>query len=371
MSLFMPGLVGFIVVIRFLVPLPWSRYSKVAMATVIMVISLHHLWSQLAFGSRFSPEVPREVMIAVNWVVSSILLLIIFQIILDIFAMLTALVRRRRVGIPVSVRYTMAICALILAAIGVTQAIGLPPVKQVEIEIAGLPRELDGYRIVQLTDLHISRLFEAPWVETVVRDTNSLNPDLIVTTGDLIDGTIDARRRDTEPLKDLIAVDGVFAIPGNHEYYYGHPEWMRRFGELGITTISNGHVILRRGDTSFATAGVNDPAAASVGLPGPHVEQAIGGIQEGIPIIMLDHQPKNAALAARAGVALRLSGHTHGGQIIGLHRLIQLFNNGYVSGLYDVEGMPLYVSNGTGLWVGFAIRLGIPSELTTIVLRSG
>jgi predicted MPP superfamily phosphohydrolase len=86
--------------------------------------------------------------------------------------------------------------------------------------------------------------------------------------------------------------------------------------------------------------------------------------------VLLDHQPRNAAQAAARGVALQLSGHTHGGMILGLDRLVARANNGFVSGRYTVDGMTLYVNNGTALWPGFALRLGRPSELTRITLRS-
>jgi predicted MPP superfamily phosphohydrolase len=88
-----------------------------------------------------------------------------------------------------------------------------------------------------------------------------------------------------------------------------------------------------------------------------------------VPILLLDHQPRNAAQAASRGVALQLSGHTHGGMILGLDRLVARANNGFVSGRYTVGGMTLYVNNGTALWPGFALRLGRPSELTRITLR--
>jgi predicted MPP superfamily phosphohydrolase len=247
----------------------------------------------------------------------------------------------------------------------------VPPVRHVEIAIKGLPPEFDGFRVVQLTDLHISRLFQASWVETVVRDTNALNADLIVITGDLIDGNLEDRRHDVEPLKGLRAAGGVYVIPGNHEYYFGYPEWMRRFEELGMRTLANSHVVLRRGNANLVLAGVTDIGAAERrGFPGPDVAKALEGAPSGAPVIMLDHQPKNAAVAAQAGVALQLSGHTHGGLILGFDRFIAQFNNGYVSGRYDVNGMLLYVNNGTALWLGFAIRLGKPSELTSIVLRA-
>ena len=87
-------------------------------------------------------------------------------------------------------------------------------------------------------------------------------------------------------------------------------------------------------------------------------------------MILLNHQPRDAREAAQAGIDLQLSGHTHGGMIVGFDRLVARFNNGFVSGLYDVDGMSLYVNNGTALWIGFALRLGVPSELTVITLRA-
>ncbi len=93
------------------------------------------------------------------------------------------------------------------------------------------------------------------------------------------------------------------------------------------------------------------------------------GAPAGAPVILLDHQPSDARHAAKSGVALQLSGHTHGGLIVGLDRLAAPANAGFVSGRYDVDGMTLYVNNGTALWPGFALRLGRPSELTRITLR--
>jgi predicted MPP superfamily phosphohydrolase len=110
--------------------------------------------------------------------------------------------------------------------------------------------------------------------------------------------------------------------------------------------------------------------AAAYAQPLPDVQQALAGVPPTDPVILLSHRPTGAALNAQAGAGLQLSGHTHGGQILGPHLLTQWANEGYVSGLYQVGGMTLYVSNGTGLWPGFPIRLGRPSEITQIVLRS-
>ena len=116
------------------------------------------------------------------------------------------------VSVPDDVRYGLAGLAAVAAAIGVRQAMRVPPLKDIEVSIHGLPREFDGYTILQLTDLHISRLFPASWAGAVVERSNELGVDLIAITGDLIDGTLDARRADIEPLRNLRATDGVYVI---------------------------------------------------------------------------------------------------------------------------------------------------------------
>ena len=357
------------VVLRFLLPLPWPRWAKGTIAVVLMVVFQHSLISRIVFGTMFSPEVPRMTMIIVNWMAGMILLLGIFQLALDLVALVTAALRRRRIRIPVGLRYGIGAAAMSLAAFAVNQAIRVPPVKEVEIRIPNLPAQFDGYRLIQLTDLHISRLFQAPWVEETVAKANAQNADLIVITGDLIDGDLQARNLDVAPLAKLRAPDGVFTIPGNHEYYFGHDDWMRQYETLGLRTISNGHVVLSRGGAQMVLAGVNDLNATRFGLEGPDVGKALSGAPADVPVILLNHQPRDAKLSADAGADLQLSGHTHGGMIWGFDRLIARFNNGFVSGLYDVDQMSLYVNNGTALWIGFALRLGVPSELTVITLR--
>jgi predicted MPP superfamily phosphohydrolase len=245
----------------------------------------------------------------------------------------------------------------------------IPPLKDIEIGIRGLPREFDGYTILQLTDLHISRLFPASWARAVVERSNKLGADLIAITGDLIDGTLDARRIDIEPLRDLKATDGVYVISGNHEYIFGYSEWMAHFAALGLLSLENRHIVLERKGGKLVLAGITDRASRRGGHPARDLDALLQGIPKDAPVILLDHQPSDARHAAELGVALQLSGHTHGGLIWGIDRLAARANAGFVSGRYDVGGMILYVNNGTALWPGFAMRLGRPSELTRITLR--
>jgi len=357
------------VLIRWLWPLPLSGRTKLAGAVVLLLASQYHLWSRLSSGSVFSPEFPRFLVILFNWAFGAILLLAVFQLLLDAGAAVVALVRRRRVPIAARLRVAIGVAAMLLAALGVMQAIKSPPLEDVQIEVRNLPHEFDGYQVVHLTDLHISRLFDAPWTRRVVDDANALGADLIVITGDLIDGNVAQREADVAALRDLRAADGVWVIPGNHEYFFGHREWMAYFAGLAMTPLDNSHAIIQRGAGQLVLAGVNDVSAAQTGAPAPDLDAALRGAPAGVPVILLDHQPRNARLSASRGVALQLSGHTHGGMIVGLDRVVARANNGFVSGRYEVDGMTLYLNNGTALWPGFALRLGVPAELTRITLR--
>lgn len=361
------------VVLRTIAPLPWAVAAKILVGLVLLVASEFHYWSRLSSGSVFAPEFPRPIVILFNWAFGGIALLAALQIGLDLAWLLGWLLawvgHVGRPGAWIEARYAIGGIAFALAAIGVRQAIGVPRLRDVTVFIPKLPDAFDGYRLVQLTDLHISRLFPARWTAALVDATNRLGADLIVVTGDVIDGSVASRRADVEPLRGLAASDGVYLIPGNHEYLSGYDPWMAHLAGLGMRVLANGHAVLTRGDGSLVLAGVTDPSARGADRPGPDLGAALAGCPPDVPIVLLDHEPGRARHAAARGVALQLSGHTHGGMIIGLDRLVARGNGGFVSGAYPVGGMTLYVNNGTGIWPGFALRLGKAAELTRITLR--
>lgn len=376
MGTFLPLITGAIwlyVLWRFVWPLPWGLASKVALAAVLLLAAQYHQFTGRFFGSLGSPELPQWILICLGWAFGVVLLLAVLLLVRDIVGVLVWLPARgagRVILQGQAVGLTIGGLALVLSAIGVWQAVKVPHIRTVAVTIPDLPAAFDGYRIVQLTDLHASRLLPQSWQEAVVARTNQLDPDLIVITGDLADGMPEVRAADVRPLQDLRARDGVLAIPGNHEYYADYVRWMAAYRALGLTMLENSHVLLHRDGAELAVAGLTDRQAGAFGLPRPDLQAALQGIPAGARIVLLDHRPGGAPANAQAGVALQLSGHTHGGQILGLHFLTQWANNGFVSGLYKVGGMTLYVSNGTGLWNGLAIRLGRASEITQIVLRA-
>lgn len=362
------SLPGLYVITRFLWPLPLALPIKIGLGLAILFGSQYHLVCKLSSGSVFSPEMPRSAVIAFNWAFISILLLFFLQLLIDAARIGIRLAAGITFQMPAAASCSLGLALLVIAALGVRNAIAVPAVRHVEIAVKDLPEDFSGYRILQLTDLHISRLFDHRWTQAVVSDAHVIDADLIVVTGDLIDGSLKDRKLDVSPLKQLRARDGIYFITGNHEFFSDPISWLDEVQALGMVALENRHVVLRRGTGSLVLAGVTDLTAPDTGFAGPDVHKAIANAPANVPIVLLDHQPKRAHAAANLGVAVQLSGHTHGGLAPGVDRLFALANGGYVSGSYNVSDMQLYVSNGTALWPGFAFRLGRPPELTCITL---
>ena len=359
-------------VLRLIVTLPLHRATRVGLALALLLVCQHHVVQRWVFGTMYSPEIPRIFIILLGWLFCSFLLVLLLQLVADLALLVAWALRRRRVfdvRKTLRLRYATVAVGALLSAVGVGQAIGVPEVRRVELAIRDLPPALDGFRMVQLTDLHISRLMHEDWVREVVERSNALRPDLVVITGDLIDGTPQARARDVKPLADLAARHGVIASLGNHEYYFGAGRWTRVFEDLGMRVLVNRHAMIDHDGAQLTVAGVTDRVAPRFGMEGPDTARAVLGATPGAPVALLSHQPIKVIENAGAGIDVQLSGHTHGGMIRGVDQVVKRANGGYVSGGYRIGGMQLYVSNGTGLWNGFPIRLGVPAEITEFILR--
>jgi uncharacterized protein len=249
-----------------------------------------------------------------------------------------------------------------LSAVGVRSALAGIRIKDLPIRIAGLPRALEGLRVVQITDLHIGPLLHKAWVEGVVERVRALKPDLVAITGDLVDGTVDELREHVAPLARLTeASRGVFFTTGNHEYYSGVDEWLEYLPTLGIRPLANERVQVAPG---LDVAGIHDPTGR--GRYAPDLARALDGRDPGTPVVLLAHQPRQFREAARSGVALTLSGHTHGGQIWPFSWFVALVQP-YIAGLHRRGDAQLYVSRGTGFW-GPPMRVFAPAEITLLRL---
>jgi predicted MPP superfamily phosphohydrolase len=250
---------------------------------------------------------------------------------------------------------------------GVKSARALPAVEHVDVPIKGLPKELEGYHIVQLTDVHVGLTIDKDFILPIVEAVTTLAPDLVVLTGDLVDGSVDALRDDVSPLAYLRAPDGVLCVTGNHEYYSGVDAWCQHFRELGLSMLINQHVVIKRGNANLVVAGVPDFREGKK-HPGhtPDAKGALKGAPEGVRIL-LAHQPRAAFDAAQHGYALQLSGHTHGGQYFPWNLFVGLIEP-IGTGLSKVKDTWVYVSRGTCYW-GPPLRTGVPPEITSIKLK--
>ncbi|NDV20814.1 metallophosphoesterase [Pseudodesulfovibrio sp. JC047] len=276
--------------------------------------------------------------------------------------------RRRRFLLNASNGAFVA-AALPLTGYAVFTARSRPTVVRNMLPVPGLPSGLDGFTIAQVSDTHIGPTIRKAWARMVVDEVNQLAPDLIVHTGDLVDGSVDGLKDDIAPMADFKAPYGVWFCTGNHEYYSGVHEWLAETRRLGIRPLVNEHTLVDTGAGRILLAGV--PDITGYRFEPSHVSspaQAREGAPDHDVSILLAHQPNSVHDAARAGYDIQLSGHTHGGQYFPYNFMIHLFQD-YVRGLYIHDGTVLYVNTGTGYW-GPPLRLGTFPEITLHTLRS-
>ena len=253
--------------------------------------------------------------------------------------------------------------------VGLTQALGEPEIVDVPVRLPTLGAGLHGFRLVQLTDIHVGGTIGRAFIADLVRRTNTLGADLIALTGDFVDGSVDELRDAIAPLADLRAPHGVYFVTGNHEYYSGADAWIAHLTSLGIRVLRNERVEITRGGATFDLAGIDDHSAAKFARGhGPDLEKALAGRDRSRPVVLLAHQPRQVRAAAPYGVDLQLSGHTHGGQVWPWHYLVSIQQGGLVAGRYQIENTQLYVSRGPSYW-GPPIRVGAPPEITRVILE--
>ncbi|MET8355957.1 metallophosphoesterase [Micromonospora sp. NPDC005171] len=252
---------------------------------------------------------------------------------------------------------------------GVRTALGPPHLDRVRIPLAKLPRSMDGLRIATVSDIHLGPLRGRAHTERIVAAINRLDADIVAVVGDLVDGSVAELGSAAEPLRDLRSRYGSFFVTGNHEYYSGVEEWVQEVDRLGLRVLQNRRQEIQARGGVLDLAGVNDLTAAGTGLAaGPDFAAALGDRDPSRPVVLLAHQPLAAREAARYGVDLQLSGHTHGGQMVPFNLAVRL-EQPVVSGLGEVDGTKVYVTNGAGFW-GPPVRVGAEPQISLVELRS-
>jgi hypothetical protein len=256
--------------------------------------------------------------------------------------------------------------AVVAVAVGALVALRGPSVRRIDIPIEGLAPDLDGLRIVQISDLHVGPTMRLAYVQRVVNMTKALAPDLIALTGDIVDGAVPRLAPLVAPLEALTSGDRAFFVLGNHDYYSGAAPWTAHFENMGFRVLRNTHVTIERGRARLLIGGVIDFAARmSDPEAGPRPDLAADGDASPAFRLLLAHNPKIAPLAERAGFDLQLSGHTHAGQFFPWTFVIHFVHGPHAAGLSRRGRLWVYVSAGTGTW-GPPVRLGTRPELTLL-----
>lgn len=388
-----------IVLVFFVLPLRMSWRSKGIIALITIVAPCKSYLHLLVGGDAFDPNIPYNLSFVFDIARTTIIflaLLTLVRLILNVGYRIIHLNWRLDLLPTSSIFHAqlMMLVSFALACYGTSCAYGTPELKRYEFTLERLDPRLEGMKIVMLSDIHISAPTDANVIYQLVNDVNALKPDLILLPGDLMDGSLNKRRPISNLLFDLKAKFGVFISTGNHEYYSGYEEWRHYFEQGGFISLDNKVVALKddQGKTLLNLGGITDPRAERYNLPTPDVMGVTTALDDSAPSIILSHRPQYAldfALAASQinaervaqskeqktdfvpkQVDLVLSGHTHGGLAYGLCKLVANANGGFVSGHYRVDKTDLVVGNGTMVWMGFPLRLGVPGQIVELTLHS-
>jgi predicted MPP superfamily phosphohydrolase len=270
----------------------------------------------------------------------------------------------RRLLLGRSVAIAAGLGAAAVTGNGIRTAMGPPVANRVAIPLAKLPPRMDGLRIALVADIHLGPILGRAHCQRVVHIVNAMDPDIVAVVGDLVDGSVAELGPHAEPLRGLRSRRGSFFVTGNHEYFSGYQEWVDEINSLGVKVLRNERVEI----DGLDLAGVNDMTGGQYG-DGPDLDRALGGRDPARPVVLLAHQPRYAHEAARRGVDLQLSGHTHGGQLWPFHYVVRATQQPFLAGLGNVDGLPVYVTRGAGFW-GPPVRVGAPPDVTLVELRA-
>jgi predicted MPP superfamily phosphohydrolase len=255
---------------------------------------------------------------------------------------------------------------------GLWNAGRVPLVHRRRLALSGLPPALQGFTVAHLTDIHAGFAMDEEAMRAIVQRVADQRPDLVVITGDMVDGGSPDVAGFGRAFRDVAAPHGVIAVLGNHDHYVGAARVSRAARDAGIRVLVNGYHVIERGGEALVLLGVDDPQHRGFDPPQGHVVRAVaeGAPGDGVRIL-LAHRPGAFDTAAELGIPLMLAGHTHGGQIgIPLFELTpaRLISR-YPRGHYRRGASQLYVSAGVGT-TGVPLRIGIPPEVALLTLSA-
>jgi predicted MPP superfamily phosphohydrolase len=252
---------------------------------------------------------------------------------------------------------------IVFSAVALFQGLRLPAVEKYQIYFPGLPDTLEGKVIVALSDMHLDSQTGKHWLEAIIDQVNEQQPDLIVMLGDIFEGHSPPDNLLIKTLKQLSAPFGIWAVPGNHEFY--GKGVLNLFNDAGFNLLRNRWVEVIPG---LVLAGVDDlTVMRRKNKTSDPISQALKGRSHEAFTILLSHTPWQTEKASKNGVGLMLCGHTHGGQIWPFDYFVSI-RYPLLEGHYDVNGMVVIVCRGTGTW-GPRMRLWQPGEILHVTLR--
>ena len=321
------------------------------------------LWTVFFFGRVIGHDGPGLFAKALeffgmNWM-AALFLIFIPLLLIDLVTVFGFLMPR----LSSSLRIWALMVGLVLSVMALFQGLRPPVISEYEVSLPGLPSTMDGTVLVALSDMHLGSLLGKGWLTARIAQVNAQRPDLVVLLGDIFEGHDPPEDRLVAAFKQLSAPLGIWAVSGNHEFH--------RRGDKTTLLEKSGFKLLRNKWTEVSPglvlSGVDDLTTwHRNGQEGDPISHALMGRPAGATVF-LSHTPWKAERISKTGVGLMLSGHTHGGQIWPFDYLVQ---NRYplLEGRYEVGGMTVIVSRGTGTW-GPRMRLWRPSEILRVTLR--
>jgi hypothetical protein len=269
--------------------------------------------------------------------------------------------KSRRLMLKTILDVTMLILAFSYMIKGFYNGFKKPVIKEVEIKIKGLKKELN---LVQISDVHIGKSLGKEFMDLIVKDINTLDADIVVITGDLVDLHVDEIEDKLDSLKEIKSRYGVYFVSGNHEYFHGVEAICEHLKSLHVKVLTNESLVI---NNQINLVGITDLMGRRMGILEPDLQKALLHVDTDLPTILLAHQPKITKELKDEKIDLILSGHTHAGQIFPFGLLV-LLDQPYLSGLYQhSKKTQIFVSSGTGYW-GPPIRVMAPSEIVNMRL---
>jgi len=293
----------------------------------------------------------------------------------------------KMIGTIPDMRMISLVCvtiACLTTAYGIWRA-QYPEIKNVDVKIERLPSVWQGKTVVQLSDVHLGSINRTGFMKRIAEKVNSVNPDLILITGDLFDGMGGDLPSFIEPLNALKASKGIFFVTGNHEGYLKLTEPVSIIRKTNIRILDNEivdidglqivgisfpeHNFKNHVRTMFATSAVFDPARPNILMyhtPTNISDQYNNRAEQQTQTYW--HPDTSTSLAKEMGIDLQLSGHTHNGQFFPFNLVTHYIYNGFDYGLHKDGSFQIYISRGVGTW-GPPMRVGCPPEIVVITLR--